>query len=223
MKYLTILLVFLVLSVNGSGQENKKTFRPEYIKRTMKKAAVWQLKNPKHKLNDWTNGAFYAGLFSAWETTGSGKIYRAMIKMGKENEWKPGPRLFHADDHAICQTYIDLYRISKNKEMIDPFIQTLDKFKKTAYTGSGQERIIWWWCDALFMAPPAFVKLGITLNDPEYLHLSDKLFKETYDLLYDKKEHLYARDVRYKWDEPGIEFLKKPTEKRYSGRAAMDG
>ena len=62
--------------------------------------------------------------------------------------------------------------------------------------------VTWWWCDALFMGPPTFVKLGMTLNEKKYLEISDKLFKESYDLLYDKDEHLYARDNRYKWDVP---------------------
>ncbi len=30
----------------------------------MLKVADWQLKNPKHEPNDWTNGAFYARVFA---------------------------------------------------------------------------------------------------------------------------------------------------------------
>jgi unsaturated rhamnogalacturonyl hydrolase len=214
MKYLSIVLLVLVCSIQGNAQDQKKCFKPGYIKKTMKNAAEWQLKNPKHNLYDWTNGAFYAGLFSAWETTGSKKIYKAMMDMGAKNEWKPGPRLFHADDYAICQTYVDLYRKEKDRKMIDPFIQNLDKFTKTTYTGNTKERIIWWWCDALFMAPPAFVKLGVTLHDAKYFTLTDKLFQETYDLLYNKEEQLYARDILYKWDEPGIEIKKESNGKK---------
>jgi unsaturated rhamnogalacturonyl hydrolase len=214
MKYLTLVLFILVFSLQSYSQNPKKCFKAGNIKKTMKNAAEWQLKNPKHNLYDWTNGAFYAGLFSAWETTGSKKIYQAMMDMGTKNEWKPGPRLFHADDYAICQTYVDLYRKEKERKMIDPFIQNLDKFTKTTYTGNTKERIIWWWCDALFMAPPALVKLGVTLNDESYFRLMDKLFHETYDLLYDKEEHLYARDILYKWDEPGIEVKKESNGKK---------
>jgi unsaturated rhamnogalacturonyl hydrolase len=214
MKYILIVCLAMVISVTGTSQSSNKYFKAGHIKKTMKRAAEWQLKNPKHNLYDWTNGAFYAGLFSAWETTHSGRLFKAMKEMGEKNEWKPGPRLFHADDHAICQTYIDLYRVEKDRKMIDPFIQTIDKFIKTPYTGNTKERITWWWCDALFMAPPAFVKLGVTLNDPKYFELTDRLFRETYDLLYDKEEHLYARDILYKWDEPGIEVKKESNGKK---------
>jgi unsaturated rhamnogalacturonyl hydrolase len=93
--------------------------------------------------------------------------------------------------------------------MIQPFIETLDKFMVTPYETGEIRPITWWWCDALFMAPPAYVKLGISLKDNKYLELNDKLFKECYDLLYDKEHHLYARDMKYKWDEPGITPIKE--------------
>ena len=47
------------------------------------------------------------------------------------------------------------------------------------------------------MAPPVFVKLGITLNNPIYLEFSDIYFKEAYDLLYDNNEKLFFRDLNY--------------------------
>jgi rhamnogalacturonyl hydrolase YesR len=198
------MLLTVQVTIAGNSAAGR-LFREDYIRKTMKKAAFWQLGNPKHNLTDWTNGAFYSGLHAAWETTGSKKLFRAMMDMGEKNGWKPGPRLHHADDHAICQTYIDLYRVTPDRKMIDPFIETMGRFMTTPYQAKGIERITWWWCDALFMAPPAFVKLGVTLNEPVYLELSDKLFRECYEMLYDKEEHLFARDLKYKWDEPGIE------------------
>ncbi len=193
---------------------NEGLFKDSYIKKTMKKALDWQLKNPKHELYDWTNGAFYAGVFAAYETTGSKKIWKSMVKMGEENKWMPGPRLHHADDYAICQTYVDMYRISKDEKMIRPFIERMDQFIATPYETKEIQKCTWWWCDALFMAPPALLKLGVTLNDDKYFKLNDKLFRECYDLLYDKEENLYARDIRYKWNEPGIDVLKEANGKK---------
>lgn len=209
-----IAVVILAGSSMAQKTENEKLFKDSYIKKSMKKALDWQLKNPKHKLYDWTNGAFYAGVFAAWETTGSKKIWNAMVEMGEANEWKAGPRLHHADDHAICQTYIDMYRVSGDKKMIDPFMKTMDEFMATPYQTGDIRKCTWWWCDALFMGPAAFVKLGITLGENKYLELNDQLFRECYDLLYDKEEHLYARDIRYKWDEPGIEVIKEANGKK---------
>lgn len=212
MKNLLIIsLLFFIthFSVQAQKAGHEKLFKDKYIKKAMTKALDWQLNNPKHELYDWTNGAFYAGVFAAYETTGSKKIWKAMYEMGEKNQWKPGPRLHHADDHVICQTYIDMYRISGEKRMIEPFIKTIDEFMATPYETGQIRPITWWWCDALFMAPPALVKLGITLKENKYLELNDKLFKECYNLLYDKDFSLYARDMNYKWNEPGITPIKE--------------
>ena len=165
----------------------------------MVKTTDWQLAHPRHGQTDWTNGAFYAGVYAAWETTGSKKIYNAMMAVGNDStHWKPGKRWFHADDIAISQMYIDLYRKEKRPEMLNATIEALDRFLKEPYPTSGKKDIIkWWWCDALFMAPPTLIKLGIVTNNNSYLEYNDKCFKECYDLLYNKKEHLFARDLGY--------------------------
>jgi len=198
MKNFLLLLAFCLIFNVSAQTGNEKYFNKKYIKSIMEKTTDWQLKHPKYKQNDWTNGAFYAGVFAAWKTTGSRPIYNALLAMGNDStHWLPGNRWYHADDIAICQTYIDLYRIEKKREMIQPTIDVLKKFMSNPYPTRGIEVIKWWWCDALFMAPPAMVKMGVTLKDTEYLKQNDKYYKECYDLLYNKTEHLFARDLSY--------------------------
>ncbi|MFY9154487.1 MAG: glycoside hydrolase family 88 protein [Prolixibacteraceae bacterium] len=194
--YLLLIFSFLFLGISAKNKQ-ENCFKAKTIKNKMVKAAIWQLEHPKHELWDWTNGAFYAGISAAYKTTGNKKLLDAMLKMGEANQWKPGPRLQHADDHIICQTYLDLYQIKKEKTMIQPFINTMDEFLETPYTAKGNEKITWWWCDALFMAPPAMVKLSKATGDNKYMEKSDQLYHETVDLLYDKTEHLFARDLSY--------------------------
>jgi|GEM_PF-2416083 rhamnogalacturonyl hydrolase YesR len=57
----------------------------------MTTALDWQLKNPKHELCDWTNGAFSAGVFAAWETTGSKKYGKPCTKWAKQTNGNPDP------------------------------------------------------------------------------------------------------------------------------------
>ena len=59
------------------------------------------------------------------------------------------------------------------------------------------------------MAPPTLAKLGVTLKDPSYFTFNDQLFRQTYDLLYNKKEHLFARDAGYLVNEKGEGKLEK--------------
>jgi rhamnogalacturonyl hydrolase YesR len=195
-KTILLLLILLSLALNLTAQNNE-LFKRDFIKTRMLKVADWQLKNPKHQLTDWTNGAFYAGVFAAYEATKSPEIMRALLEMGEKNNWQIGRRFDHADDIAISQTYIDLYRIKKDKKMIQPTIDAIKRIQTEPSNEVKKHGIIWWWCDAIFMAPPTLAKLGKTLKDKSYYDLNDKFFMETYERLYNQEEDLYARDATF--------------------------
>ena len=201
MKFFFWLLLPALFACSGNQPQGDAMYlNGKYIKQVMNKVAAWQVANPKHRQTDWTNGAFYAGMFAAWETTKSKPIYDAMMAMARDsNKWLPGRRWYHADDHVIAQTYMDLYRTEKNKkqEMLQPTIDTLVKFISTTYPYRGVEVIKWWWCDALFMGPPTLAKFAVTTGDKRFLDANDLYYQECYDLLYNKEEHLFARDLFY--------------------------
>lgn len=203
--FLTLLFHSKALSQNSSDD----VFKRKNIKIRMLQVTDWQLKHPKHSPNDWTNGAFYAGVVAAYQTTQSKSIRDSLVALGERTGWQPGPRYDHADDIAICQTYIDVYRIKKNRQMIQPTIDTVQKLRSVPGHEVQQHGITWWWCDALFMGPPTLVKLGTTLKDPSYFTLNDSLFHQTYDLLFNHKEHLFARDASYLINEKGEGKLEK--------------
>ena len=200
MKKIIITVFALCMTVLAFAQptNTENFFGKKYIKSILVKTTEWQLANPRHDPRDWKNGAFYAGVFAAWETTKSKDIYKAMMDMGRKVDWQPYLRWYHADDIGICQLYIDLYRKEKRPEMLRPTIDTLAKFMANPhYPVRGIEIIKWWWCDALFMAPPTMVKMGMTTGNQEYLTKCDEYFKECYDLLYNKDEQLFARDLNF--------------------------
>jgi unsaturated rhamnogalacturonyl hydrolase len=197
-----LLMAFAGPAAHSQNQVND-VFKKNYIKSSMEKVTAWQLSNPKHSPTDWTNGAFYAGVVAAQKTTKSKVIMDSLLALGQRTKWQPGRRYDHADDIVISQTYIDLYRLKKNREKIQPTIDTVQKMSKVPGREIQRHGITWWWCDALFMAPPTLVKLGVTLKDPTYFALNDSLFKQTTDLLYSKEEHLYFRDASYLINEKG--------------------
>src|SRR5215204_6802864 len=164
-KNLIVTMLLLIFCTADLQAQNRDVFNKKVIKNQMLKVADWQLKNPKHELYDWTNGAFYAGVFAAYETTKSPEIMKALMDMGEKNNWQPGKRFDHADDIVISQTYIDLYRLKKDKKMIQPTIDAIRRINTEPSKEVEKHGIIWWWCDALFMAPPTFAKLAKTLND----------------------------------------------------------
>ncbi len=194
-----IVLTSWILLAVGSRlvAQNSDVFNRDNIKSTMLKTAKWQLSNPNHETNDWTNGAFYAGLFAAYETTRSDEMLESMIRSFDKIGWRPGARFDHADDIAVSQTYIDIYRLKKEKRMIDPTLKSVNRIGVEPSGEVQRHGIIWWWCDALFMAPPTLAKLAKETGDKSYLEKNDRFFRETYDLLYNKDEHLFARDASY--------------------------
>ena len=112
-------------------------------------------------------------------------------------------------------TYLDLYRIKKDKKMLQPTIDVVERLKKETGNEVAKHGITWWWCDALFMAPPTLAKLGNITGDRSYLDLNDRFFKETYDLLYDPTENLYARDAGYLINAKAVSYthLTLPTNR----------
>lgn len=197
-----IIVILCVFAVNAAAQSDE-IFKKKFIKERMLKVVDWQLKNPLHEPNDWTNGAFYAGVFAAYQTSRSPVILSALTELGAKTAWKPGPRFDHADDIVISQTYIDLYRLEKDRKMLQPTIDAAKRLQAEKSVEAEKHGITWWWCDALFMAPPTLAKLSKATGDKSYLELNDRLFMETYDLLYDKEEHLFARDAGYLVNDKG--------------------
>ena len=178
-------------------------FKPKYIKAQLLKAAQWQLAHPKHAPTDWTNGAFYSGVFAAYQATKAKPLLDSLLALGERTRWQPGPRYDHADDIAICQTYLNLYRLKKDQRMLAPTLAVVEKVRTTPGPEVQGHGITWWWCDALFMGPPVLAKVAAIANQPQYLALNDTLYQQTYRRLFNHQEHLFARDASYLLDAAG--------------------
>ncbi len=169
---------------------------PHWIQSRMQTVVDWQLAHPKRRVkNDWTHAVLFAGMMDMWRMTGYQKAFDAVMEAGKEKDWKPRERYFHADDYAIGQAYLDMYREKYNAQMMIPTKTTIDKF--IAKTDEKHGRMRWSWCDALFMGPPVLTKIGRTLHVTPYHKYCYKYFRECYDLLYCPQEHLFFRDSTF--------------------------
>lgn len=176
------------------------------IESAMVRAMEWQEAHPiyAHSPADWTNGAYYVGVTKAYQATKNQIFLAALKTMGYQNEWKPAERFYHADDMAIAYAYLYINTTRKNLvdiKLTETFIQEHLHKPHVWKEGSTDrdEQILWWWCDALFMAPPVITNYSKFKNDVTYLDDMHKYYMETYNLLYDKKEKLFARDVRFLW------------------------
>lgn len=192
-----ILLLALSFSIGGWAQKKNQLFSENHIKETMRKVADWQLDNPvsinEKNENDWARAAFYTGLMATYYTTRDERYLNAAIEWSQSFDWKLANRWRHADDHAKGQTYLELYEIKKDEKMIAHTKAIFDSLIANPRPG----RDDWWWCDALFMAPPVLARLYNATGDKRYLEFLHTMFWDSYDFLYDKEEHLFYRDKGY--------------------------
>ncbi len=143
--------------------------------------------------NDWIRATFFPGVMALHETTKDSKYRDAAIAWGEQFKWTPPGDQRHADRLACGQSYCELYIVERDPKMIAPFRAAVDRMIETKKPG----RADWWWCDALFMAPPAFVRLAAATGDPKYIAFMNELYWDAADYLYDTEEDLFFRDKTY--------------------------
>jgi unsaturated rhamnogalacturonyl hydrolase len=165
------------------------------VAKAIRKVGDWQLGRAVPSFSqDWTYAALYAGYAAVPEAVAGDKYRLAMKSVGEKFQWQLGPRPFHADDQAIGQTYLDLYSVFHDEQMIAPTRQRIDTMLQSP---DPAEKPLWWWCDALFMAPPVLAKLSRSTGDAKYLEYMDRQWGITSASLYHPKEHLFFRDATY--------------------------
>ena len=194
------------LAARFSGELNESA-----IREAMTAVASWQIdhfERVKHHPLDWTNGALYTGMMAWAQVAEDPKYMDWLYRIGRRYVWQPYFRMYHADDVVVSQMYLDMYLQKKDDpasyRILGPTQARLDYVVKHPSQGTllldyGDAQTLerWSWCDALFMAPPVYVKLANITDDDSYLAFMDKEYKATYDFLYDKEEHLFYRDHRF--------------------------
>lgn len=169
--------------------------RKPAVAAAMRKVGDWQLDRAQASFNrDWTFAALYAGYIAAARAIPDLRYEDAMLAMGNHFDWIPGPRKEHADDQAVAQVYLELYRDYREPRMIVP---TQEQFNALMTQPDDPAKPVWWWCDALFMAPPVWARLYATTADKDYLNYMDREWWITSNLLYDPQEHLFSRDATF--------------------------
>jgi rhamnogalacturonyl hydrolase YesR len=159
------------------------------------KVADWELARVHgHYNTDWTMGALYTGFMAASEVTKNPKYRDAMKAMGTKLNWQLGSRFNYADDQVIGQTYLELYTHDHNPVMIAAIRDQLDRAMKMPPRITD---LLWWWCDALFMAPPAGARMYKLTGDRAYLDYMNREWWTTSSKLWDSQEHLFSREETY--------------------------
>jgi rhamnogalacturonyl hydrolase YesR len=221
--FLSILLIpnLVIAGTMLKSSENKIPDKIDLLS-LMEKVSDWQIENhhlsKRHDL-EWTNATFYTGLMELSRISVDTTYRNWLLNMGWKYQWQPYFRMYLADDLAVSQMYLDMYREQGDKRMLEPTCARIEwvirhpsvsnlLYEKDSYLT--MER--WSWCDALFMAPPVYVQMYNITKDVRFLEFMDREYKMTYDLLYDKENQLFYRDHRY------FDQREKNGEKVFWGR-----
>jgi unsaturated rhamnogalacturonyl hydrolase len=175
------------------------SIEPKAVAKAMRKVADWQLERSQPYFDRiWTWSVLYTGFMAASDSLGDPKYRDAMTAMAQSFDWKLKSHLPNADDQSVAQTYLELYFLKKDPARITPTQQELDAILAAprGSTVQGKE-VAWWWCDALFMAPPVWSRMYAATGDRKYIEYLDEEWAKTSARLYDTKEHLYFRDSTY--------------------------
>lgn len=169
--------------------------KPAAVKVAMRRVADWQLARVQGYFSqDWTFATLYLGMLTASDTLGDARYRDHVRGVAEHYNWELGPRKTHADDQAIGQSYLALYNRDPDPKRIAPLRAQFDQIMQLP---DDPQKPVWWWCDALFMAPPVWAQLAAVTHDDKYLDTMDREWHITSDLLWDKDEHLFFRDSSY--------------------------
>jgi rhamnogalacturonyl hydrolase YesR len=175
----------------------------------MDAAHITHMKEESKDAKSWEQGAFWVGMTRLADVSGNPKYREAILAMGRANQWQLGPRTYHADDHVIGQSYLWAAKHGAGPESIAPLKATFDSIlAKPAIvhlsfyippSGYGDTACLarWCWCDALFMAPPAWLELARQTGDRRYADFAISEFWSATAFLFDPAESLYFRDSRF--------------------------
>jgi rhamnogalacturonyl hydrolase YesR len=217
-KILNILLCTSVLSCIFHSCTTT-TLNKRDITKQLNKVADWQLAHFKYSkegsagllhdygIDAWTNAVLYLSLSDWAKTSGNETYHKWLYQIGNENTWKipdnfaghPRYGLYHADELCIGQFYLEMFDVYKEQSIIVSTKNRMDWIMNHPSEESMQakNKQKWSWCDALFMAPPVYVRMALIENNEKYLEFMHREFMATYHHLYDKENRLFFRDDNY--------------------------
>jgi unsaturated rhamnogalacturonyl hydrolase len=154
----------------------------------------------------WQVAAFYVGLMATYRSILSSSPTDAAAILANAKAWgmranwdvctasTNGPTF--ADNQCCTQTYIDLDLLDTSHMsafMIQKPQAVFDSMIATPVAG----RTLWWWCDALFMAPAAMAEMGVATGNNKYFTLLDTLYWDSKAFLFDPAKGLFWRDKNF--------------------------
>lgn len=152
--------------------------------------------------SNWVAATFYVGAARLARVSPNPQTLRFLTATAEHYNYamrgaRSGTTMLNADDVAIGDLYQELYARRRQEGTLLPLQQRLDYMVPHLARAQETEALVWWWCDALFMAPPVLARMSALTGDPKYLLAMDKEWRRTAARLWDPKQQLFFRDARF--------------------------
>jgi rhamnogalacturonyl hydrolase YesR len=182
-------------------------------------AAMQRAKNFQEQQRDghlpfnWKTGTFYSGVFACYQATGEEEFLTAAREWCASADWTITEKIRqNADVICSAQTFINIYSVDRDPKQIAHIDEIFHQYyfgqetvtkslmghaiwRESSRPMTG--RNLWWWCDALYMAPPVLAGLGQATGNPQYYELLHRLYWDAVEYLYRPEERLFLRDKDY--------------------------
>ncbi|MBO9623583.1 MAG: glycoside hydrolase family 88 protein [Sphingomonas sp.] len=155
-----------------------------------------------HISANWVSAAFYVGAARLARVSDDPRTLRFLTMVADHFNYslrgaRSGKTMLNADDIAIGDLYEELYSRRQQEGVLMPLRQRLDWQVPHLARAEDTPALIWWWCDALFMAPPVLARMSAITGDPKYLIAADKEWRRTAERLWVPGDRLFLRDARF--------------------------
>ncbi len=154
--------------------------------------------------SNWVAATFYVGAARLARISDQPLTLRFLTATAEHYNYsmrgaRSGRTLLNADDVAIGDLYAELYARRRQEGVLMPLQQRLDySVPHLTRKATATDPLVWWWCDALFMAPPVLARASALTGDPKYMRAMDAEWRRTDALLWSPEHRLYYRDARFK-------------------------
>ena len=153
--------------------------------------------------SNWVAATFYVGASRLARVSDDTRTLRFLSAVADHYNYsvrgaRSGKTMLNADDIAIGDLYEELYARRGQEGVLMPLRQRLDWQVPYLARAEDTPALVWWWADALYMAPPVFARMTAITGDPKYLTAADKEWRRTAARLWVEDEKLFLRDERFK-------------------------
>lgn len=156
--------------------------------------------------NNWARATYFCGNMAAYRLTRAARYLNYTVGWAEKHSYGlvNGAATRHADHHCAGQVYLDLWEELGGLEKIAVIHDSVNRMVTST------KRDDWWWVDALHMAMPVFIRLGVLPDHVSFLVAGYQLYHHTKRLqldaqsrvtgLYSEFTPLWYRDANYAID-----------------------